>query len=248
MSYLSLAFDLIRKEEEIKLDLPKNYGASQYIKRLPYISREDPIFQNSTIDIINNRHDIRKFLLATSDYGRNIQENINSVVAGGKFNQAVVRRVLHQKNIAVFESPTPLSVTFKDAKKFDIQNPILRNVLTQVNANQVSNKRVKELLDNINDDQIQRRLDELRRSTNNNNDHDDNISFNFDDGDDDDNDGDMDADDLLHKYDNLRRHPIPKPRAQKYENELLRRYNRLKPKTDESTLLRKFDNLKKPVF
>ena len=53
MSYLSLAFDLIRKEEEIKLDLPKNYGASQYIKRLPYISREDPIFQNSTIDIIN---------------------------------------------------------------------------------------------------------------------------------------------------------------------------------------------------
>ena len=111
MSYLSLAFDLIRKEEEIKLDLPKNYGASQYIKRLSYVSREDPGFQNSIIDIVNNRSDLRKCLLATSDYGRNIQENINSVVAGGKFNQAVVRRVLHQKNIAVFESPTPLSVT-----------------------------------------------------------------------------------------------------------------------------------------
>ena len=44
MSYLSLRFGLIRKEERIKLDLPKNYGASQYIKRLPYISREDPSF------------------------------------------------------------------------------------------------------------------------------------------------------------------------------------------------------------
>ena len=117
MSYLSLPFGLIRKEEKIKLDLPKNYGASQYMKRLPYISREDPSFQNSIIDIVNNRSDLRKCLLATSEYGRNIQENINSVAAGEKFNQAVVRRVLDQKNKGVFESPTPLSVTFKDAKK-----------------------------------------------------------------------------------------------------------------------------------
>ena len=84
MSYLSLPFGLIRKEEKVKHDLPKNYGASQYIKRLPYISREDPSFQNSIIDVVNDRSDLRKFLLATSDYGRNIQENINSVVAGGK--------------------------------------------------------------------------------------------------------------------------------------------------------------------
>ena len=117
MSYLSLPFGLIRKEEKIKLDLPKNYGASQYMKRLPYISREDPSFQNSIINIVNNRSDLRKCLLATSEYGRNIQENINSVAAGEKFNQAVVRRVLDQKNKGVFESPTPLSVTFKDAKK-----------------------------------------------------------------------------------------------------------------------------------
>ena len=129
MSYLSLPLGLIRKEEKIKLDLPKNYGASQYIKRLPYISREDPSFQNSIIDVVNHRSDLRKFLLATSDYRRNIQENINSVVAGGKLDQAVVRRVLDQKNKGVFEPPTPLSVTFK------YQNPILGNLLTQVNAN-----------------------------------------------------------------------------------------------------------------
>ena len=44
MSYLSLPFGLIRKEEKVKLDLPRNYGASQYIKSVPYISREDPSF------------------------------------------------------------------------------------------------------------------------------------------------------------------------------------------------------------
>ena len=137
MSDLSLPFGLIRKEEKFRLDLPKNYGASQYIKRLPYISREDPSFQNSVIDIINNRSDWRKILVATSDYRRNIQENINSVVTGGKFNQAVAFacRVLDQKNKGVFESPTPLSITFKEAKKIDIQNLIHGNLLTQVNAN-----------------------------------------------------------------------------------------------------------------
>ena len=78
---------------------------------------------------MNNRSDLRKFLLATNDYGRNIQENINNVVSDGKFYQAVVRRALDQKNKGVFESPIPLSVKFKDANKFDIQNPIIRNLL-----------------------------------------------------------------------------------------------------------------------
>ena len=101
MFYLHLPFGIINKEEKIKLDLPKNYGASQHIKRLPYISREYPSFQNSIIDIVNNRSDLTKFLLATSDYGRNIQENINCVVAGGKLNQVVVCRILDQKIKAV---------------------------------------------------------------------------------------------------------------------------------------------------
>ena len=72
---------MVRKEKKIKLDLLKNYGASQYIKIYPYIRNEDPSFQNSIIDIVNNRSDFNFFLLATSDYGRNIQGNINAVVA-----------------------------------------------------------------------------------------------------------------------------------------------------------------------
>ena len=48
---------------------------------------------------------------------KNIQENINAVVGNGKFNQDLVCRALGQKSKGVFESPIPLSVTFKDAKK-----------------------------------------------------------------------------------------------------------------------------------
>ena len=82
----------LEKKKQIKLDLPKNYGASQYIRRLPYIRNEDPNFKNSIIDIVNSRPDFRKFLLTTSDYGKNIHENFNAVLADGKFNQVVVRR------------------------------------------------------------------------------------------------------------------------------------------------------------
>ena len=114
---LTLVYLLVWLEKKkIKLDLPKNYGASQYIRRLPYIRNEDPNFKNSIIDIVNNRFDLRKFLLATYDYGKTIQENINAVVADGKFNQAVVCRALDQKNKGVFESPIPLSVMFKHTK------------------------------------------------------------------------------------------------------------------------------------
>ena len=61
MSYVSLPFGLVRKEKKIKLDLPTNYGASQYIRRLPYIRNEDPNFKNSIIDTVNNRSDLRNF-------------------------------------------------------------------------------------------------------------------------------------------------------------------------------------------
>ena len=70
MSYISLQFGLVRKEKKIKLDLPKNYRASQYIRRLPCIRNENPNFKNLIIDIVNNRSDLINFLVTSSDYGK----------------------------------------------------------------------------------------------------------------------------------------------------------------------------------
>ena len=102
-------------------------------------------------------------MLATSDYGKNIQENINTVVTDGKFNDALVRHVLDEKNKGIFNSSTPLSVTFKDAKKFDEQNPIIGNIISHVNANQIGEKGVKELFTRAKIEKIRRRLEALRR-------------------------------------------------------------------------------------
>ena len=167
----------LEKKKQIKLDLPKNYGASQYIRRLPYIRNEDPNFKNSVIDIVNNRSDLRKFLLATP------------VVTDGNFNQAVALRGPDQKNKGAFELPIPLSVMFKDAKKIDIQNPIIGNLLSQVNANKISDAKVKQLLGQAKDEELQARLDRLRKRVDKSYDDDNNNNsnnINFDDSDDDD--------------------------------------------------------------
>ena len=118
VSYIQLPYEVVNDERQAKFNLPKNYRASQYFTNLPYLyNTNDPDFQNSVVDTLNNRTDLRKYLLATSDYGQNIQENINSVVTDGKFNNALVRHVLDEKNKSVFALSTPLSVTFKDEKK-----------------------------------------------------------------------------------------------------------------------------------
>ena len=81
--------------------------------------------------------------------------------------------------------PIPLSVTFKDAKKFNIQNSI-GNLLSQVNANKISDAKVKQLLGQAKDEELQARLDRLRKRIDksddeDNNNNNNNNKINFDD-------------------------------------------------------------------
>ena len=57
MSYLQLPYSLLRNEKQLEFNLQKNYEESQYIKRLPYIRDKGPQFDNSIVNIIQNRND-----------------------------------------------------------------------------------------------------------------------------------------------------------------------------------------------
>ena len=112
MSFVSLPFGLIQEDKHIKLNLPKNYAASQYIKCLPHVKNEDTHFQNKIIDLVNNRTDLQKYLLATSGYGDFIQEKINTIVDDGKYNHAMVRRALNEKKQMTFTIWNSLKYNF----------------------------------------------------------------------------------------------------------------------------------------
>ena len=90
-------------------------------------------------------------------------------------------------------------------KKFDIQNPIIGNLLSQVNANKRSHAKVKQLLGQAKGEELQPRLDRLRKRIDQSNDDDNNNNnINFDDGIDDDADDDNIGGDELHcKLSNL---------------------------------------------
>ena len=91
------------------------------------------------MDVFNNRDDLNIWLLATSDYGDEIQEDLNAIVGyDEKFNNAIVRHALDLKNEAIFCNSNPLNVTFRDVKKFDLVNPVIGKLATQVKASKLT--------------------------------------------------------------------------------------------------------------
>ena len=126
-----------------------------------------------------------------------------------------------KRNKGVFESPIPLSVTFKDAKKFDIQNPIIGNLLSQVNANKISDAKVKQLLGQAKDEELQARLDRLRKRIDKSDDDDINNNNNIDFDDSNDDDNNVGGEELFRRYNNLKA-PLNN------DEELLCRYNDLR--------------------
>ena len=85
MSYIQLPYGYV-KNKQIQFNLPRNYENSQYIKRLsPYITNKVPDVENKVLNALKNR-DFKKWLLAMSDYGQEIQEDLNAIVAYDEIN------------------------------------------------------------------------------------------------------------------------------------------------------------------
>ena len=80
------------------------------------------------MNLLRNREDLKKLLLATSDFGNEIQEDLNAVVGyDAKFNNAILRHSFGLKDQAIFRNPNPINVTFHDMKKLILLIQILVN-------------------------------------------------------------------------------------------------------------------------
>ena len=89
--------------------------------------------ENNLLNLLRNRDDLKKWLLATGEYGNEIQEDLNAIIGfDEKFNNAIVRRALDLKDQAIFCNRNPINVTFHDMKKFDLVNPVIGKLASQV--------------------------------------------------------------------------------------------------------------------
>lgn len=98
MSYIQLSYGVVEKTKK---------SLNWIFKPLYVVDVKISAFQNSIINVISNREDLLKFLLATNDFGQNTQENINLIVPDGTSNDAAVchasdptyKNILQQPNL-----------------------------------------------------------------------------------------------------------------------------------------------------
>ena len=119
---------IYEKEPTKKLNnLPTNFIESFYKDWLDGIDFSgDTDFQQS-IGNKTTSEDIKKFLLATSDFGNKIQGELNIYEIDEKLNSGSFRRKLDpiSKNVII-------EFLFKDLKRFDAQNPVIGNLIKEI--------------------------------------------------------------------------------------------------------------------
>ena len=125
------------------------------------------------------REDVQKYILATSDYAKSIQTNINHYVTRDRINDASFRQKLDPISKNILRRQNPLELVFEDISTFDAENPIVGSLLREIDLNkkQTGSDFIKSLpSDPGKEFEIKKRLDRLRglttssdRKNNNNN-------------------------------------------------------------------------------
>ena len=152
-----MPYGYVKNNKQIQLNLPRGYEESQYLKEVSYLTNKNPTVENSLLNLLRNRDDLKKWLLATGEYGNEIQEDLNAIVGfDEKFNNAIVRRALDLKDQAIFRNPNPINVTFHDMKKFGLVNPVIGKLASQVQASKLTDYQLtKKLLQQGEIDELQ---------------------------------------------------------------------------------------------
>ena len=121
--------------------------------------------------------DIQKYILATSDFAKGMQNGINHYMTRDRIISASFRQKLDPIGKNILRRQNPLEVFFKDISTFDAENPIIGSLLRQLNV--IKKVLAKDVIKEAptpprRDYEIQHRLNKLKncqepKNNNNNN-------------------------------------------------------------------------------
>ena len=98
MSYSQLP-DGLKKQISKILSLPKNQKIKDLFGSLPYIANlQDPTLQNKVENVLKNREDLKKYLLATDDFKETIEESLDLAVGYGRLNDGTAVRHVSERD------------------------------------------------------------------------------------------------------------------------------------------------------
>ena len=85
-----------------------------------------------TTDANIPREDVQKYILATSDFAKSIQTDINHYIMRDRINDASFRQKLDPISKNILRRQNPLELVFKDISTFDAENPIVGSLLREI--------------------------------------------------------------------------------------------------------------------
>lgn len=72
--------------------------------------------------------------MATSDFAKGMQEDLNLHVTRDRLNNASFRQKLDQYQKLVFRRQNPIELAFEDISNFDVQNPVTGSLLCELDV------------------------------------------------------------------------------------------------------------------
>ena len=156
---------------------------------------KDPILQNRVEDLLENREDFQNYLLATEHLGTTLEDSLQLAVSHGKLNEGTKVRHLSELNDPKYkyfrQNNNSLDVVYREKAKFDVQNPIIGDLLKEINKGKLSEEeyfKKTEAAPDIKDLDIKERFNKVFGRSNKKKDNFSDPYYNRNDDDDDDDD------------------------------------------------------------
>ena len=124
---------LYRKENTRKVkNFPARYVGSFYRDLVDNVNTTSDFYSQIEADTDIPKEDVQKYILATSDFAKSIQTDINHYVTRDRINNASFRQRLDPISKNILRRQNPLELVFEDISTFDAENPIVGSLLREI--------------------------------------------------------------------------------------------------------------------
>ena len=137
--YLLPTNKLYKKENTRQLkNFPVGYVGSFYRNLADNVENSSDFYSRITGNADIPREDVQKYILATSDFAKSIQTDINHYVTRDRINDASFRQRLDPISKNILRRQNPLELVFEDISTFDAKNPIVGSLLREIEIKKTS--------------------------------------------------------------------------------------------------------------
>ena len=130
-SFFLLPTNKLCKKENTKRfkNFPAGYVGGFYKNQVDRVDTSSDFYLNIANGANNPKEDLQKYLLATSDFAKSMQTDINLYVTRDRIS---FRQRLDPISKNILRRQNPLELVFKDISTFDAENPIVGSLLRKV--------------------------------------------------------------------------------------------------------------------